>query len=118
MDFENMMKFFQFFQMMQKSMEKEQKPDVKEQKPDVKEQKTEVPGKKPEDMTAAERLDALEKMYAKREEEDALLKRIEALEKRAPKVTTKMPEPMGLDGILKGMIPGMMNGEPEDKGGK
>lgn len=117
MDFENMMKFFQFFQMMQKmsdftmSMGKKQKPDVKEQKSDENE-------KKPEDMTAAERLDALEKMYAKREEDDKLLKRIEALEKRAPKVTTKMPEPMGLDGILKGMIPGMLDGIPEDKGGE
>jgi len=108
MDFENMMKFFQFFQMMQK-MTEIGKPEEKKQK----EKKPEE--KKKEDMTVAERLDALEQMYEKRDEDDALIKRIEALEKRSPKVTTEMPEPMGLDGILKSMIPGMMDGQPLSK---
>lgn len=104
MDFENMMKFFQFFQKMTEFTKKQD------------EAKTEKPKKK-EDMTAEERLEALEQMYDKKEEDDVLMKRIEALEKRAPKVTTDVPEPMGLDGILKGMIPGMMDGQPDGKGG-
>lgn len=102
MNFEEMLKMFQMMQAMSTVMHNWMKPEAKT------EQKTE---KKKEDMTAAERLDALEKMYAKQDEDNALMKRIEALEKRSPKVTTEIPEPMGLDGVLKSIIPGMMDGQ-------
>lgn len=111
MNFEEMMKMFQMMQAMSTVMQNWMKTEPKA------EPKAE-PKKDKKDMTAAERLDELEAMYTKQDEEDVLIKRIEALEKRAPKVTTEIPQPMGLDGILKGIIPEMMNGQPSDKKGE
>lgn len=111
MNFEDMMKMFQYMNAFSTLMQNWAKPETKTE-PEKKKQPTK---KDKKDMTAAERLDALEAMYEKQEEDDELMKRIEALEKRSPKVTTQIPEPMGLDGILKGMIPGMMDGQPGDK---
>lgn len=116
MNFEDMMKMFQMMSAFSTVMQNWTKADQQKQtdnEPAKKESKKDKKDKK--DMTAEERLEALESMYAKQDEEDELIKRIEALEKRAPKVTTDMPSPIGLDGILKGMIPGMMDGQVENK---
>ena len=71
--------------------------------------------KKKEDMTAEERLAALEKMYEKNEEESELMKRIEALEKKAPKVISDVADPVGIDDIIKGLVPGLLTPDKEDK---
>ena len=105
MDFEKMMEMLKMFSLMASmfgSSNKTEKPKEKEPK-------------KKEDMTAEERLAALEKMYEKNDEESELMKRIEALEKKAPKVNSDVADPVGIDDIIKGLVPGLLTPDKEDK---
>lgn len=105
MDFEKMMEMLKMFSLMASmfgSSTKTEEPKKKETK-------------KKEDMTAEERLAALEKMYEKNEEESELMKRIEALEKKAPKVNSDVADPVGIDDIIKGLVPGLLTPDKEDK---
>lgn len=105
MDFEKMVEMMKMFSLMSSffgaSTSKKEEPKKEP--------------KKKEDMTAAERLTALEEMYAKKDEEDMLMKRIEALEKKAPKVNSDVAEPVGIDDIIKGLVPGLLTPDKEDK---
>lgn len=105
MDFEKMMEMMKMFSLMS---------DFFGASATKKEEPKKEPKKK-EDMTAAERLTALEEMYAKKDEEDVLMKRIEALEKKAPKVNSDAPEPAGIDDIIKGLVPGLLKPDKEDE---
>lgn len=105
MDFEKMMEMLKMLSLMSSmfgSSNKTEEPKKKEPK-------------KKEDMTAAERIAALEEMYAKRDEESELLKRLDALEKKAPKVNSDVAEPVGIDDIIKGLVPGLLTPDKEDK---
>ena len=102
MDFKKLMKMLELFSMMS------QMQDFFDSEPKKKEPK------KKEDMSAGERLAALEEMYAKKDEEDMLLKRIEALEKKAPKVNSDVANPVGIDDIIKGLVPGLLTPDKED----
>ena len=105
MDFEKMMEMLKMFSLMASmfgSSNKMEEPKKKEPK-------------KKEDMTAEERLAALEKMYEKNDEESELMKRIEALEKKAPKVNSDVADPVGIDDIIKGLVPGLLTPDKEDK---
>ena len=106
MDFEKMMETMKMFSLMASFFGAPTTETKKEPKKEP---------KKKEDMTAAERLTALEEKYAKQDEEDVLMKRIEALEKRAPKVNSDTIEPAGIDDIIKGLVPGLLKPDKEDK---
>lgn len=105
MDFEKMMEMMKMFSLMSSFFGVS----------DSKKQEPKKEPKKKEDMTAAERLAALEEMYAKKDEEDKLMKRIEALEKKAPKVNSDVADPVGIDDIIKGLVPGLLTPDKEDK---
>lgn len=108
MDFEKMMEMFKMFAMFS------QMSDVFGTSSKKEEPKKKEPKKK-EDMTAKERLDALEELYAKKDEENTLIKRIEELEKKAPKVNADVADPAGIDDIIKGLVPGLLRPDKEDK---
>lgn len=107
MDFEKMMEMLKMVSLMTSLFGSSNKTE------ESKKEQTEP--KKKEDMTAEERLSALEKMYEKNEEESELMKRIEALEKKAPKVNSNVADPVGIDDIIKGLVPGLLTPDKEDK---
>lgn len=103
MNFEKMMELFKMFAMFSQMSDAFGTLSKKEEP------------KKKEDMTAKERLDALEELYAKKNEEDTLMKRIEELEKKVPKVNANVADPAGIDDIIKGLVPGLLRPDKEDK---
>ena len=105
MDFEKMMEMLKMFSLMASMFGSSNKTE---------EPKQNEPKKK-EDMTPAERIAALEEMYAKRDEESELLKRLDALAQKAPKVNSDAAEPVGIDDIIKGLVPGLLTPDKEDK---